>query len=68
MVLDSTMVTKFTDAYDYYHSDMWITALLTGEVDKDLMKKAIILYFKGDEEGCQKVVDIMFKEVKKNAN
>jgi len=43
---------------------MWITALLTGEVDKDLMKKAIILYFKGDEEGCQKVVDIMFKEVK----
>jgi hypothetical protein len=62
MVLDTTMVTKFTDAYDYYHSDMWITILLNGEVDKDLMKKAIILYSKGDEEGCQKVVERMFRE------
>ncbi len=55
------MVTNFINEYGYYDSNGWITLLLTDEIDKDLMNKAIVLYSKGDKEGCQKIVNKMFK-------
>tara|TARA_R100000656_G_scaffold117482_1_gene90840 strand:+ start:789 stop:1013 length:225 start_codon:yes stop_codon:yes gene_type:complete len=60
--LDSEMVTNFCEDYGYWHSDMWITAILTGQVDSNLMKQAIIAHANGSPNECQQIVDKMFAD------
>ena len=58
--LDSEMVTNFCEDYQHWHSDMWITAILTGQVDSNLMKQAVIAHANENFDECQQLVDQMF--------
>ena len=60
--LDMADVEDFLNDYDYWGGDGWIAEILNGNIDLQLMQKAIRSHAKGDTAECQMYVDDMFKE------
>ena len=60
--LDMADVEDFLNDYDYWGGDGWIAEILNGNIDLELMQKAIRSHAKGHTAECQMYVDDMFKE------
>ena len=58
--IDSDDVTNFLEEYDYWGGDGWVTQILNGNIDLELMRKAVICHSVGNKAECQQYVDDMF--------
>ena len=52
-------VCEFFEHYDYHSSDGWLTEILNGNIDLNIMRKAILKHAEGEYEVCQMLVDEM---------
>lgn len=57
--LDMADVEDFLNDYDYWGGDGWIAEILNGNIDLELMRKAILHHAEGKFESCQVLVDEM---------
>ena len=58
--IDSEDVTNFLEEYDYWGGDGGVTEILNGNIDLELMRKAVISHSVGNKAECQRCVDDMF--------
>lgn len=53
-------VEDFLEDYDYYGSTGWITEIMSGKLDLELLKRAMINHRNGNLEECQRDMDDLF--------
>jgi hypothetical protein len=58
--LDIDQVDEFFEEYDHWGSIGWLTEIVNGNIDLDLMRQAVWCHSVGNNEKCQKLVDKMF--------
>ena len=67
--IDFECVTNFLEEYDYWGGDGWVTEILNGNIDLELMRKAVISHSVGNRaEGQQSVDDMFIKKWWENNN
>ena len=57
---DMNTIEEFFEEYDYWGSIGWLTEIANGNLDLELMRKAIWCHSVGNKEECQQLVDDMF--------
>jgi len=58
--LDMDMVEEFFNEYDYWGSVGWLTEIANGNIDLELLRKAIWCHSVDNKAECQSLVDDMF--------
>jgi len=58
--LDMEAVEEFFEEYDHSGSIGWLQEILNGNIDLEVMRKAVLCHSVGDKEECQIFVDDMF--------
>ena len=58
--LDIDQVENFFEEYDHEGSIGWLTEIINGNIDLDLMKQAIWCHSVDNKAECQQLVDDMF--------
>ena len=58
--LDIDWVRKFLEDYDHLGSDGWVCEFLDGNINAEIMKKAVIAHANENLDECQQLVDQMF--------
>ena len=49
------------DNYDYHSPEGWLTEILNGNIDLNIMRKAILHHAEANFKSCQVLVDEMHK-------
>jgi len=65
--LEYSDVESFLDQYDYYGSTGWILEIMSGNLDLELLKRAMLNHRNGNLEECQRDMDDLFSD-KRNYN
>ena len=60
LMLDMDQVDAFFEEYDYWGSIGWLTEIVNGNIDLDLMRQAIFCHSVDNKAECQQLVDDMF--------
>ena len=60
LMLDMDQVDAFFEEYDYWGSIGWLTEIVNGNIDLDLMRQAIWCHSVDNKAECQQLVDDMF--------
>ena len=58
--LDMDMVEEFFNEYDYWGNVGWLTEIANGNIDLELLRKAIWCHSVDNKAECQSLVDDMF--------
>ena len=60
--LEYSDVESFLDQYDYYGSTGWILEIMSGNLDLELLKRAMLNHRNGNLEECQRDMDDLFSD------
>ena len=60
LMLDMDQVEQFFDEYDYWGSIGWLTEIVNGNIDLELLRKAIWCHSVGNTEETEKLAKDMF--------